>query len=101
MAFLEAQAMRVPVASFAHGPLGEAVLDGQSGLLVPEGDISALTRALDRLLSESDTRGRFGDAGHSHVMARFDLVENSALLEQHYEEAVATWMRKGPPVPRS
>ncbi len=57
---LEAAACCTPtVASDAPG-LRDSVVDGKTGLLVPHGDVDALTDALDRLLGDGDLRERMG-----------------------------------------
>jgi glycosyltransferase involved in cell wall biosynthesis len=47
------------VASDVPG-LRESVLDGETGLLVPHGDVEALTAALGRLIRDDETRERLG-----------------------------------------
>ena len=57
---LEAAACGTPsVASDSPG-LRESVVDGETGLLVPHGDVPALTRALGALLRDRDRRARMG-----------------------------------------
>ncbi|HDN80401.1 MAG TPA: glycosyltransferase [Chloroflexi bacterium] len=50
----EAFAMGVPVIASAHGALEEAVKDGVNGLLVPPGDVGALSRAMRRLVEQPE-----------------------------------------------
>jgi glycosyltransferase involved in cell wall biosynthesis len=61
MVLLEAQAFGVPVVSFdcKCGPR-EIVKDGETGLLVPEGDNHALARALARLMGDDTLRKEMG-----------------------------------------
>lgn len=57
---LEAGACGTPtVASDAPG-LRESVVDGETGFLVPHGDIEALAAALERLIRDPELRGRMG-----------------------------------------
>jgi glycosyltransferase involved in cell wall biosynthesis len=63
LSVIEANAMGIPaVASDAPG-LRESVRDGETGYLVPHGDIPALARRLSELLSDATTWGRMGQAG--------------------------------------
>lgn len=63
LSVIEANAMGIPaVASDAPG-LRESVRDGETGYLVPHGDIPALSRRLSELLSDAVTWGRMGQAG--------------------------------------
>lgn len=61
MVLLEAQAFGVPVVSFdcKCGPR-EIVEDGKTGLIVPEGDIYALAKALERLMENDGLRKEMG-----------------------------------------
>ena len=61
MVLLEAQTFGVPVVSFdcKCGPR-EIIRDGETGLLVPEGDNYALARALERLMQDDDLRKEMG-----------------------------------------
>ena len=70
---LEAMAYGLPVASTCVDGVPEAVLDGQTGLLVPPQDHRALGDALARLLAAPDERSRMGDAGRTRVCAEFSL----------------------------
>jgi glycosyltransferase involved in cell wall biosynthesis len=63
LSVIEANAMGIPaVASDAPG-LRESVRDGQTGFLVPHGDVPALAGRLSELLSDAATWGRMGQAG--------------------------------------
>jgi glycosyltransferase involved in cell wall biosynthesis len=76
---LEAMAAATPVVATRVGGTPEAVVDGETGLLVPPGDVDALTRALDDLLGDAGRARRFGDAGRRRVAERFSL---SAMCER-------------------
>ncbi|HUP32896.1 MAG TPA: glycosyltransferase family 4 protein [Gaiellaceae bacterium] len=68
---LEAMAAARPVVATRVGGTPEAVVDGETGLLVPPGDVGALVRALDGLLSEPERARRLGQSGRSRVEERF------------------------------
>jgi colanic acid/amylovoran biosynthesis glycosyltransferase len=95
MAFAEAQAMGLPVVSFASGGIPEIVADGQTGFLVREGDWQSLADKLLVLLSDKDLWLRFSKAGQSRVRARFDLWKQTSALEQIYDDVLAE--RSGAP----
>ncbi|HEY0989700.1 MAG TPA: glycosyltransferase family 4 protein, partial [Kofleriaceae bacterium] len=50
---------------------GGLVVDGENGLVVPERDVPAIARALDRVLREPGLRDRLGD-GARRVVATWD-----------------------------
>jgi glycosyltransferase involved in cell wall biosynthesis len=55
------------------GGVAEAVVDGETGLLVPACDAEALSVALGRLVQDDELRGRLGRAARARARARFDL----------------------------
>ncbi len=62
-ALLEAAAAARPVITTDAPGCREAVVDGQTGLLVPARDPEALAAALETLLADSALRRRMGEAG--------------------------------------
>jgi glycosyltransferase involved in cell wall biosynthesis len=60
---IEANACGTPVVASRSPGLVESVRDGETGLLVPHGDASALARGLVRLLTDRDLRLRQAAAG--------------------------------------
>jgi glycosyltransferase involved in cell wall biosynthesis len=69
---LEAMACGLPVASTASPGVAEAVVDGECGLLVPQGDTDALAATLTRLLADRELRRRLGSRARARVVDRFD-----------------------------
>lgn len=67
MVCLEAMAHGRPVVASAVGGLLDLVVDGETGLLVPAGDVPALRAALLRLLRDPLLRRRMGEAGRSRA----------------------------------
>lgn len=70
LVYLEAGAHGLPIVAHAIGGVPEAVIDGETGLLVQPGDTAALTRAFDRLISDSALRRQFGEAGRARALSR-------------------------------
>lgn len=91
MVFAEAQAMGLPVASFATGGIPEAVIHGETGLLAPEKDTDQLTEYLIRLLQNSELRHKFALAGQTHIATNFDLRKNTQHLETIYDDVVTEY----------
>jgi colanic acid/amylovoran biosynthesis glycosyltransferase len=83
---LEAAALGVPTVSTRHSGIPEAVLDGTTGLLGPEGDADALASNIDRLLADDAFRRQLGAQARAHVSAHFDLRRQSEILERLYDE---------------
>jgi glycosyltransferase involved in cell wall biosynthesis len=84
---LEAAAAEKPAIVSDIGGLAEVVRDGETGLLVPPGDVEALAAALGRLAGEPGLRDRMGAAaaeragsfGPDAVVPRFEDAYTAAL----------------------
>ena len=68
---LEAAAAGLPVAGYAATGTVDAVADGETGTLVPAGDVDALAAALRGYLADPGLRRRHGEAGRRRVVERF------------------------------
>lgn len=67
--YLEAGAHGLPVVGHDIGGVPDAVLDGETGLLVPPDQPAALTATLGRLINEPALRRQLGDAGRARAFA--------------------------------
>ena len=76
LVYLEAGSHGLPVVAHAIGGVPEAVIDGETGLLVAPGDSAALSAAFARLLGDPALRRRLGEAGR--VRARRHTWRDSA-----------------------
>jgi glycosyltransferase involved in cell wall biosynthesis len=63
LVFLEANACALPVVAGAAGGTVEAVVDGETGLIVDGNEITQIADALIRLLSDRSFSRRLGEAG--------------------------------------
>jgi len=68
---VEAMMRGTAVVASASDGLTEVVKDGQTGFLVPPGDVDALSAALVRLLSDRALAERLGDTGREVALAHF------------------------------
>ncbi|MBA3365237.1 MAG: glycosyltransferase family 4 protein [Actinobacteria bacterium] len=67
----EAMAHGRPVVATSVGGFLDLVVDGETGVLVPPGDVRALRAALLRLLSDRDLRRRLGTAARERARQHF------------------------------
>jgi glycosyltransferase involved in cell wall biosynthesis len=74
IAVLEAMAAGLAVVACRTGPLPEIVTDGETGVLVPSGDVDALARAVDGLLSDPARARAMGRRGREEVIRRFSIA---------------------------
>jgi colanic acid/amylovoran biosynthesis glycosyltransferase len=84
---LEAMALGVPVVTTAVGGLGELVVDGHTGLVVPERDSDALADALGRLLTDGALADRLADEARLLVERGFSLERSVSSLRSLFPEA--------------
>lgn len=84
---LEAMALGVPVVTTAVNGLGETVIDGVTGLTVPEHDPPALADALGRLLADPGLASRLAEAGRAHVERGFTLERSASVLRSLFPTA--------------
>lgn len=93
-AVLEAMAAGKPVVATRAGGTAEAVVDGETGILVRPGDTDALGAALRRLAGDPDLRRRMGEAGRARARERFGV---DAMVKA-YEALYFTLTAGRPPV---
>jgi glycosyltransferase involved in cell wall biosynthesis len=98
MVFAEAQAMGLPVVSFASGSLPEAVADGETGFLAPERDWRALGARILLFLQDRDLWTKFSRVGESRVRCQFDIRKQVQALEVIYGQVIDEFCRARKPV---
>ncbi|GGE01166.1 hypothetical protein GCM10011390_20030 [Aureimonas endophytica] len=79
VAVVEAASSGLPIVATAVGGFLDSVKDGETGLLVPPGDVEALADALERLLADPELCARYGRAGQA-LMKQFRWDTVSAKL---------------------
>jgi len=87
---VEAAAAGLPVVGSDHEGIPEAVTDGESGFLVPEGEVDPLAARIAELLGNSDLRGRMGAAGRALAERGFDFARQMRLLEERYDSLTSS-----------
>jgi glycosyltransferase involved in cell wall biosynthesis len=81
---LEAMATGLPVFATDHGGIPEAIADGVSGVLVPERDYEALSRALLEAVEDRELLRRLARNGANVVAEKFDQKNQIRRLEEIY-----------------
>ena len=85
----EAQCIGLPVISTLHNGIPDGVLDGQSGFLVPEKDVDALSEKLIYLASNPKTWASMGKVGHDFVKSRYDIQKLNGQLIGLYKNLLS------------
>ena len=80
LVYLEAGAHGLPIVAHNIGGVPEAVIHGETGLLVSPGDTTALTAAFSELISDPALRQRFGSAGRVRAKKNSWLDSAEALF---------------------
>lgn len=81
----EAAAAGLPVVATRHSGIPEAVAEGETGLLSPEGDVALLARNLSLLLGSPRLRESLAGAARLRALDRFDLARQTERLEGYYD----------------
>lgn len=87
---VEAMASGVPVLATSVAGVPEAVMDGETGLLVDPDDFEAFVAALRRLATDPDLRRRYGMAAVERSRALFSMEANAAAISDIYRRLTAT-----------
>lgn len=86
--FAEAQAMGLPVVSFATGGIPEAVADCETGFLTTERDSEGLAAYILRLLKDEELWHKFSQNSQKRVRNSFNLQQQTRVLENLYKHMI-------------
>jgi glycosyltransferase involved in cell wall biosynthesis len=88
IALLEAAACGLPLVSTAVAGIPDIVVDGVTGIIVPERDPEALAAAIDRLLADPELRRRMGQAARELAEGEFSQEVSGRRMVEAFAEAV-------------
>jgi N-acetyl-alpha-D-glucosaminyl L-malate synthase BshA len=88
LAALEAMSCGVPVVASNVGGVPEVVIDGETGLLSPVGDVAGMAAHVARLLGEPALRTRLAHAARERAVRTFPLQPTVARYEALYRRLV-------------
>ena len=83
--FLEAMRFSKPCIGGNEGGTPEVIAEGESGFLVPFGDVDALVRRLETLLADPELRRSMGIAGRRRLLDHFTYEAFRSRLADHLE----------------
>ena len=88
MVGIEAMARGRPVVGFDAGGIAEWLRDGDTGLLVPAGNVTALAAAMARLLADPAAAAAMGARAARHVAAQFSHQDYLQQMRRTLEDTV-------------
>lgn len=98
---MEAMALKRPVISTFVAGIPELVLHGETGWLVPAGDLTALVSAIEVCLAMSASEiNRMGTSAHTRVLERHDIDREAAKLAAYFNESIGGGDRSNLQMPR-
>ena len=93
LSILESMRAGLPVVASAVGGIDEAIRDGDTGYLVPRGDVDALRDRIGRVLASPELRVRMGAAGRRFFEQEFTLERSVRRTLAVYEDVVAAYQK--------
>ncbi len=76
MAILEAAASGLPIVSTRHAGIPDVVLDGVTGFLGDERDVTTMAEKMRILLEQPRLAGQMGSAGRNTVVEHFSMQQS-------------------------
>lgn len=89
VSLLEAMAAGKGIVATAVGGIPEAIRNGESGLLVPPGNVDALAGAIASLLVDDELRARLGALAAATAERDYDILKIVGRIEDLYEKLYA------------
>jgi N-acetyl-alpha-D-glucosaminyl L-malate synthase BshA len=90
MAALEAMASEVPVIATKAGGLPEVVVDGETGYLLPVGDVEAMADRAIEILSDAQLQRKMGRRAREVAIERFDERKIVPMYREFYERVIGS-----------
>jgi len=77
---LEASACGLPIVSTLHAGIPEAVIQGETGILVQESDFKAMGEALILLAEDPEKRFKMGKSARNHMLKNYEIKTQAEKL---------------------
>jgi glycosyltransferase involved in cell wall biosynthesis len=86
---IEAMASGKPVVATNGGGVPEIVVHGETGLLVPMGNATAMADAICQILADPAAARRIGELGRQRVIEQFTIEHTVEKVQQVYDQLLA------------
>ncbi len=83
--FIEAMSASKPIVAFNSGGASEIVIDGETGILIPSGDVGAMAEAVLLLMDDPALIARMGKAGRKRVEKYYSIEKHCNEIAKVYE----------------
>ncbi|MES0879557.1 glycosyltransferase family 4 protein [Roseibium sp. SCP14] len=94
LVFLEAQAAGTGVVAGDAFGVPDIVVDGDTGLLSPEGDAEAFAANLKRVIDAPETADRMGLAASNHIENNHTLAAGAERLDALLQKAIGNYLQR-------
>ena len=91
---LEAMSLGKPVVATAAGEILHIIQDRKTGLLVPEGDVAALTARILELIRNPELAQSLGQAARNFVVEHFALAPMVEATREFYGQSLARYQER-------
>jgi glycosyltransferase involved in cell wall biosynthesis len=88
VAVIEAGACRRPVIASRVGGVPEVMRDGETGLLLPPGDVDALAAAIIRLATDRELAVTMGERGFESAKENYDWEKSLDMMAETYHRLI-------------
>jgi glycosyltransferase involved in cell wall biosynthesis len=79
---IEAGACGLPVIATRHAGIPDVVIEGETGLLVDEGDVAGMAERMRRLVEEPQTAGLLGKRAREHIQSHYSQTDSIEKLSR-------------------
>jgi glycosyltransferase involved in cell wall biosynthesis len=79
---IEAAIAKLPIITTNAGGISDLVVDGETGIIIPQRDAQALAEKIDHLIIHPELRKSLGEKANERATVLFDLDENVRKLEE-------------------
>ena len=86
---IEAMAASKPIIATNVGGTPEAIIDGETGILVPSKDIESMTSALINLVNDPELQTRLGTAGRKRAVQNYSVENYVSRLDGLYRQLLS------------
>jgi colanic acid/amylovoran biosynthesis glycosyltransferase len=89
VAILEASGAGLPVVATRHAGIPDVIVDGETGILIDEKDVQAMTKAMIQLLENPSLAEQMGQNGKKRIQEHFTMAHHINILNNLIKESLS------------